>query len=145
MTLPFLGFPFLPSGLECKGVPCLLSQFCPAKLFQWTIRGVEFQNGRRSHLPLLLCCWSDLVAVVRHDWVQPPVCHSCNTFLYSQSYFWFFPVCCWKMSIFTLYCTFSCATLLEETGTRWLSVKKKKKKSYCSYGNRPNRHESCAT
>ncbi len=43
------------------------------------------------------------------------------------------------MSIFTLYCSFSRATLLEEIRTRWLSAQ-----SYCSYGNRPNRHEWCA-
>lgn len=62
-----------------------------------------------------------------------------NTFSYSWTCFWFLLVCCWKMSIFTLYCCFSRATLLEETGTRWLSAQ-----SYCSYGNRPNRHQWCA-
>lgn len=40
------------------------------------------------------------------------------------------------MSIFTLYYSFSRATLLEETRTRWLHAQ-----WYCSYGNRPNRHE----
>lgn len=43
-----------------------------------------------------------------------------NTFSHSRTCFWFLVVCCWKMSIFTLYCSFSRATLLEETRTRWL-------------------------
>lgn len=63
----------------------------------------------------------------------------CNTFSYSYTCFWLLLVCCWKMSIFTLYCSSSRATPLEETRTRWLSAQ-----SYCSYGNRPNRHEWCA-
>ena len=78
MTLPFC-CPcslFLRPKRKCRGVPCLLSLFCSAKLFQGTIRGVEFQNGRCSHLPLLLWCSSDLVSVVRHDWAQSPACHS---------------------------------------------------------------------
>lgn len=67
---------FCVVSVNAKGVPCLLSLFCSAKLFQGTIRGVEFQNGRCSHLPLLLWCSSDLVSVVRHDWAQSPACHS---------------------------------------------------------------------
>lgn len=40
----------------------------------------NFQNGRCSHLPLLLCGSSDLVSVVRHDWAQSPACHSAILF-----------------------------------------------------------------